>query len=456
MANILIIDDDLDLCMILERYLSKKGFDTQAVHNGQQAIELLRKDKFDLALVDFKLPDLNGIELLEGLKKIEPSIQVIIITGYSDVKVAVNAIKKGAYDYVTKPIQQEEILSVINKALKPEPKEQDTRKKKNEPRQFTDFISGQSKPSKKINEMISLVAPTNMSVVIEGETGSGKEFVARAIHEKSKRSSQPFEAVDCGALPKDLAESTLFGHKKGSFTGATTDQKGHFELADGGTLFLDEIGNLSYASQVKLLRALQEKKIRPVGGNKDVDVDVRVLAASNEDLKEAVIHDKFREDLYHRINEFKITIPPLRQRREDLMMFATHFLQSANEELEKAVEGFDEEAENILIKYHWHGNLRELKNVVKRAVLLAKESTITRVCLPDEIIHYSPEKANTNDSIFNTPTNLKSASEIAEREVIIKTLQESGYNKTKAAKLLDIDRKTLYNKIKTYDIELND
>ena len=453
MPNILIIDDDNDLCRLLARYLEKNSHKTRTAHSGRQAIEELRKSKFDLALVDFKLPDTNGLELLEGIKKIEPAIQVIIITGYSDVKVAVNAIKKGAFDYVTKPIQHEEILSAVNKALSNETV-RDQQKSKISKK--STFISGQSIASKKIDEMINLVAPTNMAVVIEGETGSGKEYVARAIHDKSKRSDRAFEAIDCGALPKDLAESTLFGHRKGAFTGAATDNKGHFELADGGTLFLDEISNLSYAIQVKLLRALQEKRIRPVGSSKDSLTDVRVLTASNEDLREAVEKERFREDLYHRINEFKITIPPLRKRRDDFMIFANYFLSQANDELQKQVQGFDEQTEKVLLEYHWHGNLRELKNVIKRAVLLADDSLIKLSCIPEELVNYSSKPTGKSGVQFENATDLKSASEIAEREVIIKTLKKSGYNKTKAAKLLEIDRKTLYNKIKTYDIQLNE
>jgi two-component system response regulator HydG len=309
---------------------------------------------------------------------------------------------------------------------------------------------GASPEMKEIMRMVRIVAPTSMSVLIEGETGTGKEYVSRAIHYNSKRKDQPFVAVDCGAIPHELANSELFGHVKGSFTGAIKDKTGSFETAHGGTLFLDEIGNLPYEVQVKLLRVIQERIINRVGENRDIRIDVRIIAASNQPLINLVKEKKFRDDLFHRLNEFKIEVPPLNKRPEDILVFADHFLKQSNDELDKFVKGFSDEVKNVLEQHIWLGNLRELKNIVKRSVLLCQSDYIEASDLPDEI--RSEGKIKAKDRVKPKVT-LKEASHDAEREVIIEALERTNFNKSKAAKLLKIDRKTLYNKLNSLGID---
>lgn len=468
MEKVLIIDDDTDICLLLEKFLTKKGYETKSANSGEEAVKILKKDEFNCILCDYKLPDSDGLEMLQRTKILQPTAPVIIITGYSDVKTAVETLKKGAYDYVTKPLFPDEILMTIKGAIasgkeretKHEERERITEtteapKRKKVSTTNKSYLPGKSKQSEIVQKHVDLIAPTDMSVIITGETGTGKEFVANAIHVKSKRKDGPFVAIDCGALPKDLAGSELFGHMKGAFTGALNDKKGSFEIADGGTIFLDEIGNLTYENQIKLLRVLQERKIKRLGGVKDIEIDVRVIAATNEDLKEVVKAGKFREDLYHRLNEFKIELSPLRERNVDIMLFADHFLQLANEQLDKNILGFDKDVEEKLSNYYWHGNLRELNNVVKRSVLLCQTDFINKECLPREIISpeyfdlSSPSNANAADG-----ADLRAVSENAERNAIISVLEKTGYNKTKAAEVLNIDRKTLYNKLKAYDIKI--
>ncbi|UFH56481.1 sigma-54 dependent transcriptional regulator [Spirosoma sp. KNUC1025] len=491
MEKILIIDDNHDICLLLERFLSKQGYKTASVQRGDDGLALLRKEAFELVICDFKLPDIDGLEMLRRIKVMHPTTAVIIITGYSDVRMAVQTVKHGAYDYVTKPLYPDEILYTIKAALERRAQSLNQLKGASSPSNPAAaktsagklpsvkailapngkrFIFGKSRVAEQLQEHIDLIAPTDMSVIITGETGTGKEFVANAIHLKSKRADKPFVAIDCGALSKDLAGSELFGHVKGSFTGAMSDKAGSFEFANGGTIFLDEIGNLSYDNQIKLLRVLQERKIRRLGSNQDIPVDVRIIVATNEDLREAVRQGKFREDIYHRIAEFEMHLSPLRERKADIMIFAEHFLESANQQLEKDILGFEEEVKEKLKNYYWHGNLRELQNVVKRSVLLTKGDYIEADVLPPEIaspqyfaadetvngniqINYDPARQGV--PVFSqSAANLKSVSENAERAAILKVLEKTGYNKTKAAEVLNIDRKTLYNKLKAYDIHL--
>ncbi len=458
MDKILIIDDDKDICLLLEKFLKKKDYETAVAHTGNDALEMIRNNKYDLALCDFKLPDATGLEILQKIKILNPQTAVIIITGYSDVKIAVQTVKHGAYDYVTKPLYPDEILHTIKNALSNNAQTiSDAQKKPKEKKKVTTqrkFIFGKSNASENLQKHISLIAPTDMSVIIEGETGTGKEFVANAIHQKSARSDKPFVAIDCGALPKELAGSELFGHVKGAFTGALADKKGSFQIADGGTLFLDEIGNLSYENQIKLLRVLQERKIKRLGDNKDLSIDVRIIVATNESLKEGIRNSNFREDLFHRLNEFKIELLPLRERKSDIMTYAHHFLSLANEELGKEIQDFDEAVKDKFKEYYWHGNLRELRNVIKRAVLLTQSDTLTLTSLPPEIVTPVYFDEPTGGAASLDPSNLKSVSENAERNAIISVLEKTGYNKTKAAEVLKIDRKTLYNKLKAYDINL--
>lgn len=362
MQNILVVDDDKDICLVLSKFLSKNNYSVNSAYTGEDGLRLLRSNDYDLILCDYKLPDLTGVELLQKIKVLNSSVAVIIITGYSDVKTAVETFRYGANDYITKPLYPDELLVTIRETISknqsrldvlngnPEPGGE-IRKPKAIISSTANFIVGISPQSKAVQRHIELIAPSDMSVVINGETGTGKEFVAQSIHKFSKRSAYPFMAIDCGALPKELAGSELFGHIKGSFTGAIADKQGSFEIADGGTIFLDEIGNLSYENQVKLLRVIQERKIKRIGATKDTAIDVRIIAATNENLAKAVKEGKLREDLYHRLNEFKIQLLPLRERKEDILFFADFFLQKANQSLGKNVKSFSAEVRNYLTNY---------------------------------------------------------------------------------------------------------
>jgi two-component system response regulator HydG len=443
MKKILIIDDDTYICTLLSNYLSEEGYGVDIAHTAKNGLEKAVKDNFDLVLLDYRLPDGEGLDNLKNLKRILPHVPVIVITAYAEVNAAVRLIKAGAFDYVVKPIRPEELLSLIRRAIK---QKSDPSAKKS----FHDrLIIGNSPEMQEIMKMVKIVAPTFMTVLIEGETGTGKEFISRAIHRHSKRKNQPFVAVDCGAIPDEIANSELFGHVKGAFTGAVRDKKGSFEAAHGGTLLLDEIGNLSYDIQIKLLRVLQERTINRVGENKDIRIDVRIIAASNKPLIEMVNENDFRDDLFHRINEFKITVPPLNCRPEDIMVFADHFRKEANEELDRSVKGFSKEAENLLKEYRWIGNLRELKNVVKRSVLLCRSEIIDAMHLPDEVRNNKHEL----EVPARSTVSLKEAVNQAERQAILNALKRAGNNKSKAAKLLQVDRKTLYNKLGDLDID---
>lgn len=463
MHHLLIIDDDPDICLLLQKFFTKKGFTASTAPDGESAVAALKKNKIDVALCDFRLPDYTGIEILQKIRIISPDTRVIIITGYSDVNIAVDALKKGASDYVTKPLYPDEILLTVNEALArdvqgKQEKKGSTASSKNTPAVSKEaFVQGHSQQSQVVARHIALIAPTDMSVIILGETGTGKEYVARAIHQQSARQGGPFVAVDCGALPKDLAGSELFGHVKGAFTGAMQDKEGCFQLANGGTLFLDEIGNLSYENQIKMLRVIQERIVKKVGGNKNEPVDVRLLVATNENLQMAVRQGEFREDLFHRLNEFRIELSPLRERPDDITLFARHFLALANEQLDKQVEDFDEASMQHLRMHYWHGNLRELNNVVKRAVLLCQQDQIDTSCLPPEIIGAGAEPgAGQVEVSFHgaMPRSLKAVAEQAEREAIITVLRNTNNNKSRTAEILQVDRKTLYNKLKTYNIQL--
>jgi len=454
MQKILVVDDEVDICLLLEKFLGRKGFEVTTCHKGNDALKLAEDNSFDLFIIDYRLPDFEGIDLLKELKKLSPESNIIVITGYSDIRLAVEVIKYGAYDYVTKPLFPEELHNLVIEALEEKPPVEKnsksdsikrTNSKKSDFKEFK-YVVGNNARSKQIYKSIELVAPTEMTVLVTGETGTGKEFVAREIHRLSRRSEKPFIAIDCGALPKDLAGSELFGHVKGAFTGALQNREGKFVVAEGGTLFLDEVGNLNYDTQVKLLRVLQERVVTKIGDSKEQEVDVRIIAATNENLKENIENGNFREDLYYRLNEFNIEIPPLRNRREDLEVFMNLFISRANTQLERSTETFKPDAMEKLKNYTWPGNLRELKNVVKRSVLLSQEDMISINTLPDEIIYHS-EQADTEPK-----DSLKEASAVAEKERILQVLSETGNNKSKAARILNIDRKTLYNKLKNYDL----
>jgi two-component system response regulator HydG len=492
MKKILVIDDDKDITALLQRFLSKNGYEVQIAWSGAEGLEKVNDFQPDLVMSDYRLDDMNGSTLLTKIKDINNQVPVLIITGYSDLKTAVNVVRLGAVDYITKPLLPDEILFTIRQVLaksdNPEGSDNNNSNTSNKPvkkTHSTEYFFNNSNESNTLLRQIELVAPTNYSVIIYGESGSGKEGVAKAIHDRSKRANKPFVTMDCGAISKELAGSELFGHEKGSFTGAVGQKIGHFELANGGTLFLDEIANLPYDVQVSLLRVVQEKKVRRVGGTKEINIDVRIIVASNERLSEASRKGKFREDLYHRFNEFSIDVPPLRERKGDVMFFANKFLEETSAELGKKIKGFNPDVEEAFLKYPWFGNLRELKNVIKRASLLSLNDSVDLRSLPFEIVNYNKlEFGDVSTNLHDQPTNnipvesynhhhnshndnhdnhqeqnvppqkvnLKKAAQHAEYEMIMDALKKANFNKSKAAEILGIDRKTLYNKMKQINL----
>lgn len=441
MASLLIIEDDTTFAQLLDVFLTKNQHQVETVVNVQQSNKILDQKEFDLLLIDYRLPDGTGLDVLTKVREKGIVVPVIIMTSFNDVRTAVKSIQLGAFDYITKPVNPDELLMIINNSLLK--KESKNKLQVEEP---SDFIKGKSAIADKLYTHIDLVAPTDMSVIIQGESGTGKEHAARTLHLQSKRKDKPFIAIDCGALSKELAASEFFGHVKGAFTGALNDKKGQFEVANGGTLFLDEIGNLSYEVQIKLLRALQERTIQPLGSTKQIKVDVRIIAATNDDLTKSIQQGEFREDLYHRINEFKIHLPPLRERGKDLELFISHFITLANKELQRNVKNISADAKSLLLQYDWPGNLRELRNVIKRMVLLSPGEEATIAALPDEMI------ISINQSPISNASDLKAINEVNEKTLITETLIKVKYNKSQAAKLLNIDRKTLYAKMERYGI----
>jgi len=464
--KILIIDDDMDLCALLSRFLSRNDYEVDAAYTGNKGIAKFNESRYDLVICDYRLGDMEGMDVLAALRKQDPLVRVLMITGYSDIKTAVEVIKMGAFDYIVKPLIPDEVLSVLNKALlEPPPAAGQSPAETSSRRTVASTVSdeymvGQASTTKTLYDQIDVVAATNYSIILYGESGTGKEVIARTIHNMSTRKDRPFVAMDCGTLSKELAGSELFGHVKGAFTGALQDKEGHFELADGGTLFLDEVANLSLDVQATLLRVIQERKFKRVGGNKEMNVDVRIIVASNENLQDAYRKGRFREDLYHRFNEFSVNLPPLRQRKEDIRPFAEFFLAKTNQELGKNVTGFDDDVLHTFHHYSWPGNLREFRNVVRRAVLLTPAGEkIKASSLPWEM-NQSLAPAQPADLASAAPASapaaprkeldLKDAAIRAEYETIMSVLQQVNFNKKKAAELLNIDRKTLYNKIKSF------
>jgi two-component system response regulator HydG len=473
MAHILLVEDDLTYSRIVMNFLKKNSFDVTTTTKVKEAQNLLNSGKFDLIIADFRLPDGTGMELLQWAKANFPQLQVILITHYSDIRIAIKAMKLGAFEYITKPINPDELLATVKESLaqkaaiqKPIREEKSGESVNTGSTPGTPYVIGASQEAEKLEKHIQLVAPTDLSVLVLGETGTGKELISKRIHEFSKRKDGPFVAIDCGALPKELAGSELFGHVKGAFTGAHDNKTGHFESANGGTIFLDEIGNLSYDVQIQLLRAIQERKIRKIGGNKEIEINVRIIAATNEMLSSQSGDGGFREDLYHRLNEFTLNAIPLRQRKADLEFFVGEFLQASNARLNKSIIGLSQEVWDIFYAYDWPGNLRELRNIIKRAVLLSPDNKIEKDALPLELYDNSalnepkPNPAFTmqnqsHASPANLPvgTDYKSQWQEQEKELIQKVLLDTRFNKSKTARILNMDRKTLYSKIEKYGLE---
>ena len=449
MEKILVVEDDISFGTMIQTWLKKKGFEVEKATSVKAAIQIYEKTEsgFDLVLSDLRLPDHDGIFLLQWMRKHGMMVPFIVMTSYAEIQNVVLAMKSGATDYVAKPFHPDILLDKIKEAIKAPKKTQNSSVSADKNAKIAapagdvpKYLEGESEASRKLYSFVSLVAPTPMSVLILGASGTGKEYVARRIHELSQRAGKPFFALDCGAIPKDVAASEFFGHVKGAFTGADQDKKGAFEMANGGTLFLDEMGNLNYEVQVQLLRALQERKIRPVGSTKEIDIDIRLVCATNENLAQRVAEGNFREDLYHRVNEFTIYMPELKDRGADIFLFADLFIKHANKELNRNVEGLDSKAKERIAAYNWPGNLRELNNVMKRATLLASGRYIGVTELEQSMAHIQPQ----------APTTLHD--EETELQRIEAALKAAGGNKSKAAQLLAVDRKTLYNKMKKYGI----
>lgn len=436
MQKILIVDDDTSFGMMVSGYLKKKGLETVLAGSFLKAKDHLEHESFDLVLTDHRLPDGTGLDVLDKSKSVAADIPVILITAYSDIRVAVDAIKKGAFEYITKPVNAEELLHVVTKALNNHQKPTSL---------ISEYITGEGEEALRMEEHIRLVAPTEVAVLIQGESGTGKEYVARRIHELSSHSSGPFVAVDCGALTSEIASSELFGHVKGSFTGAVDNKTGHFESVGKGTIFLDEVGNLSYEVQMKLLRAIQERRARRLGSNTEFSIDARIITATNDDLRTSALEGTFREDLYHRLNEFQILVPPLRARRGDLLKYANYFLDKAAGEFGKEIKGFSNPVLKIFESYEWPGNIRELRNVVRRSVLLTRGDFIEMESIPPEL--------SENSGVTGKELNLSNARNATEKQLIEEALLKTRHNKSETARLLGMDRKTLYNKMQKLKID---
>lgn len=451
MEKILVIDDNETLRYALSELLGESGFECKTADDGPSALNELKINSYDLAILDMKLPGMNGLEILKRIRDINKDIPVIMITAFGDVRTAVEAMKCGAQDFITKPFDNNSMILTIKKTLEINYLNQEVSilRKKVESTFYTGEVIIKSRVMKDVFEQIKIVAPTGLSVLIQGESGTGKEVMAGLIHKLSTRKDKPFVAVDCGAIPENLIESELFGHEKGAFTDARTSKEGKFELAEGGTIFLDEVTNLSEANQIKLLRVIQERKVTRLGGKKPINLDVRILAATNTRLAEAVNMRKFRQDLYYRLNEFHIDLPPLRERKEDIKQFIEFFIKDANEELNKNVTEVSDAVIQKLMNHTWPGNVRELRNVIRRAVLMTKGNVISSISVPNEIsgLFENPPKVDGENISMGEYTKS------VERELILKALEECEGNKSKAAKLLNMNERTLYRKIKSLGLK---
>ena len=452
METILIVDDNEDLRFTLSDIIKSEGYKVLEAGEGTKALKQIKSNSPELVLLDMRLPGMDGMKILEEIKKFDSNIIVIMLTAFGDVKGAVKAMRLGAFDYLTKPFDNEELLIIIKKALDTRnlTKEVESLRKQLDEKNLLDEVIGQSPEFSQVLKQAQIIGPTNMTVMIQGESGTGKEIICKLIHKLSLRKSQPLIAIDCGAIPDTLVESELFGHEKGAFTGADSPKQGKFEQAHGGTLFLDELTNLTEANQMKLLRVLEERKVQRLGGKKLIEVDVRIIAASNIKLFDAVQNKNFRSDLYYRLNEFHINLPLLKDRKDDIPILAKYFLDQANRELSKNVKGFTPEGARRLLNYGWPGNVRELKNIIKRAVLLCESNNITPVELGLDSITF--DTSSLTQSQNEASGSLEDATKQVEKELIIKALEQTGGNKIKAAKLLKMNRKTLYRKIKNLGI----
>lgn len=451
MEKILIVDDNEYLRFTLSELLEGAGFAVTAVEDGGDAIRQVKEQPYSLVILDMKLKEMDGSEVLRRIKSIKESLPVIILTAFGDIKSAVETIKMGANDYITKPFDNDDMLKVIRKTLEMNYLNQEVnilRKKMEEAYKSGDVV-GKSKVMLDVFEQVKIVAPTNLTVMIEGESGTGKEIIANMIHRLSDRNKNALISVDCGAIPDTLIESELFGHEKGAYTDAKNMKEGKFELANNGTIFLDEITNLSDSNQIKLLRIIQERKVTRLGSKKPIDLNVRIIVASNIRLSDAVNNKTFRHDLYYRLNEFHIDLPPLRERKDDIPLFVEYFIKDANKELNKSIREVSPIIMEKLMNHSWPGNVRELRNVIRRSVLLSLTSVINTIQIPDDIMRMPQQES----AVENDKFSIKHSTKAVEKELIIKALNESGGNKSKAAKILNMNERTFYRRLKSLGIE---
>ncbi|MDQ3634522.1 MAG: sigma-54 dependent transcriptional regulator [Acidobacteriota bacterium] len=446
--TVLVVEDEELMRSILRQLLEAEGYDVLTADSAENALEIYPSNNVAATLTDIKMPGMDGLDLLDNLKAIDENAIVIIMTAYSSVDTAIAALRKGAYDYVTKPFVNEDLLQTVKNAIRTKELFNENRFLKRELSKRYDFseIVGNSEVLQSVFRIIEKIADTNVNVLIQGESGTGKELIARALHYKSSRTGKPFLAVNCGALPESLLESELFGHTKGSFTGATADKKGLFRSADGGTLLLDEIGEMPQTLQVKLLRALQEQEVTPIGSSTPIKFDTRIIAATNKDLEKEVSEDKFREDLFYRLNVVEINLPPLRERREDIPLLIKHFVTKSANTQNLTEKQITKEAMSVLLNHRWQGNIRELQNAIERAFILSGDE-IDVESLPPRI------KNNSHDSAFEIrdPEGLRPTLEEMERRYILEILNSVNKDKTDAAEILGIDLSTLYRKLKKYN-----
>jgi DNA-binding NtrC family response regulator len=452
--RILVVDDETQIVKAMDRFLSDAGYEVATADSFEKASLQWEQGVFDAALVDLRLGDKNGLDLLRKIKRVQPEAVCIIITGYGTIDSAIDAVKAGAYHYLTKPFRLENLANLLQQALDSRRVKQENRilKQQVHSRYGTKNIIGVSEPMQEIYSLIEKVADTDSTVLILGESGTGKELVARAIHYNSRRSEKPLVPVNCGAIPEELLESELFGHVKGAFTGAVATRPGRFELADGGTIFMDEIGDMSPKLQVKILRVLQERKFDPVGSNRTVEVDVRIITATNKNLEKAVKERHFREDLYYRLNVIPIHLPPLRDRKSDIPLLIDHFLSRFSEENRRPKMQLTPEVLQILMEYSWPGNVRELENVMERLVILKREGSLTCEDLPERLVGQAGALV-TNVSIPDEGLDFKDVVSDFENKLIMKALEKTDWNKNKAANLLKLNRTTLVEKIKKRQLE---
>jgi DNA-binding NtrC family response regulator len=446
MAKVLIVDDDEDLRGIVKEVLSDEGFSPTEASDGLRAIEVFKADRPQAVLLDLQMPRMNGLETLQELKKIDTHVPIIILTAHGDIPTAVEAIKNGAYDFSVKPPEFERLIITLKRAIERLTLEAEITKVSSALESSLEHLLGKSPAIRKVIKEVRQVAETDFSVIIQGETGTGKSVVASAIQNMSKRASKPFVSVDIGLIPDNLIESELFGYKKGSFTGAQKDKIGYFETAHLGTIFLDELENMSPLIQSKLLTVIEKKKVYPLGDTNPVDIDVRILSATNSDIKQSVLKKEFREDLFYRLGEFIISLPPLRERGEDIQLFAQKFIFEACAELNKQIKEMTSNAIARLTKHSWPGNIRELKNVMRRAVLMTDKDTIDEGCIDFLMNEQSETRASSS-------LHLKDAVKELERRMILDALGKSRGNKTKTAEVLNISYRTLFEKIREYGID---